>query len=54
MPLTRRYQEAKPRTLGAADPFELQLAADLARYTELAKPEKGRGTLVFITCRNAC
>jgi hypothetical protein len=43
-----RYDEVKARALGPADPFELELAADLARYTELARPEKGRGKLVFI------
>jgi SNF2 family DNA or RNA helicase len=44
----QRYDDFKARALGPADPFELELASDLARYTELARPEKGRGKLVFI------
>lgn len=43
-----RYHDAEPRSLGVADPFELELAADLVRYTALASPERGRGRLVFI------
>jgi hypothetical protein len=34
--------------LGEAEPFELRLSAMLAEYTQLMRPKKGRGRLVFI------
>lgn len=45
---TEAYTDGKARSLGAGAPFELELAADLARYTALAAPSQGRGKLVFI------
>jgi hypothetical protein len=42
-----RYDDSEPRSLGEAEPFELQLEQALARYTALV-PAKGRGRLVFI------
>lgn len=37
-----------PHAVGAPDAPELQLAAQLAEYTALMRPERGQGTLVFI------
>jgi superfamily II DNA or RNA helicase len=44
----QRYEEEQVRDLGEVEAFELDLARDLARYTELAAP-KGRGRLVFVS-----
>jgi superfamily II DNA/RNA helicase len=44
----KRYRDAPVRDLGPAEPFELQLYEQLARYTEIASPKTGRGKLVFI------
>jgi Helicase conserved C-terminal domain/SNF2-related domain len=37
-----------PRDLGPGSPIDLELATELARYTELCAPEKGQGRLPFI------
>ncbi|HJL01311.1 MAG TPA: DISARM system SNF2-like helicase DrmD [Polyangiaceae bacterium LLY-WYZ-15_(1-7)] len=46
---TRAEEVGDTTEIGGAEPFELQLAEKLARYTELcAPPKQGRGRLSFI------
>lgn len=47
-PATKTRAPAERTALGEAEPFELRLSEMLAEYTELMRPQKGRGRLVFI------
>lgn len=41
-------REPSAQKLGSGEPIELRLSEMLAEYTELMKPERGRGRLVFV------
>ncbi|MGF1467082.1 MAG: DISARM system SNF2-like helicase DrmD [Sandaracinaceae bacterium] len=47
-PEAKTHEEQAALDLGKAEPFELTLSEQLREYTELARPTKGRGRLVFI------